>query len=66
VTGIKGTAVLDTDVASFMLKGLPLGAEYTELVCGYDLHLSFATAGNYISSTCGAAAACRGQAESMS
>jgi len=44
MTASRGVAVLDTDVASFMLKGLPLGAEYTELVCGYDLHLSFATA----------------------
>lgn len=42
--GSKGIAVLDTDVASLMLKGLPLGAEYKMLVRGYDLHLSFATA----------------------
>jgi len=44
MTGGKGIAILDTDVASFMLKGLPLGIEYAELVCDYDLRLSFATA----------------------
>jgi predicted nucleic acid-binding protein len=44
MAGGKGVALLDTDVASFMLKKLPLGAEYTDLVRGYDLRLSFATA----------------------
>ena len=42
--GTKDIAVLDTNVASFMLKGLPLGAEYRALTRGYDLHLSFVTA----------------------
>lgn len=42
--GSKGRVILDTDVASFMLKGLPLGAEYRRLTRGYDLRLSFATA----------------------
>jgi predicted nucleic acid-binding protein len=42
--GSKGIAILDTDVASFMLKGLPLGVEYRALTRGYDLRLSFATA----------------------
>ena len=40
----KGLAILDTDVASFMVKGLPLGAEYRRLTRDYDLQLSFATA----------------------
>jgi predicted nucleic acid-binding protein len=41
--GSKGIAILDTNVASYMLKGLPLGAEYTALTLGYDLRLSFVT-----------------------
>jgi predicted nucleic acid-binding protein len=40
----KGIAILDTNVASFVLKGLPLAAEYRTLVRGFDLHLSFVTA----------------------
>ena len=44
MTGEKGFALLDSDVASFMLRGLLLGAEYLELVRGYDLRMSFATA----------------------
>jgi predicted nucleic acid-binding protein len=42
--GSKGKAILDTNVASFILKALPLAAEYRRLMSGYDLHLSFVTA----------------------
>ena len=40
----KPMAVLDTDVVSYMIKGLAIGAEYLALLRGYKLSMAFVTA----------------------
>jgi predicted nucleic acid-binding protein len=40
----NSVAILDADVASFIVKDLPLGEQYRDLVKDYRLHLSLATA----------------------
>ena len=44
----KPVAVIDTDVASFMLKSLPIGWEYARLIAGFKASVSFITAGELL------------------
>jgi predicted nucleic acid-binding protein len=39
----RPVALLDTDVASYMFKSVPMGWEYTTLLRGYQLGVSFIT-----------------------
>jgi predicted nucleic acid-binding protein len=40
----KPIAVVDTDVASYLLKGVPIGFEYCKLLQGYQTSMAFVTA----------------------
>jgi predicted nucleic acid-binding protein len=44
----KPIAVVDTDVASYLLKGLPIGFEYCRLLQGYQTSMAFITAGELL------------------
>jgi tRNA(fMet)-specific endonuclease VapC len=44
MSNTRPIALLDTDVASYMFKGLPIAWEYLALLRGYDLAISLITA----------------------
>jgi predicted nucleic acid-binding protein len=44
MSGERPIAVVDTDVASYLLRGAPIGWEYLRLLKGYRANLAFVTA----------------------
>jgi len=51
MSGYRSPAILDTDVASYTLKAVPIGWDYRELIAPYEAYIAFVTAAQLL---CGA------------